>query len=83
MIQQPLKEKIYSLEVKVVELQAENEHLIGVVESTRQDYDDLLDGSAEAKLQAVNERLREALIQARFENDYRTRVALCTEALKG
>ena len=27
MIQQPLKEKIYSLEVKVIELQAENKSL--------------------------------------------------------
>ena len=47
---------------KYEELQAENEHLIGVVESTRQDYDDLLDGSLEAKLQAENAQLKEDVL---------------------
>lgn len=52
-------------------LQAENEHLSNTVESTRQDYADLLDGTMEAKLQAENERLRELLNIAKgfFEPD--------------
>jgi len=40
-------------------LQAENEHLSNTVESTRQDYADLLDGTMEAKLQAENASLKE------------------------
>ena len=57
-----IEEQVEKLMTKCVELQAENEHLIGVVESTRQDYDDLLDGTKETKLQAENERLKKAIL---------------------
>ena len=50
-----IKEAIIELE----QLQAENEHLSNTVESTRQDYADLLDGTIEAKLQAENASLKE------------------------
>ena len=40
-------------------LEQENEHLVSVVESTRQDYADLLDGSMEAKLKEARDWLLE------------------------
>jgi hypothetical protein len=48
----------------IADLQSENEHLINTVESTRQDYADLLNGNLDTELKAENEKLREAIKKA-------------------
>ncbi|KKL59276.1 hypothetical protein LCGC14_2216980 [marine sediment metagenome] len=54
-----LNEKLLLALDEYDKLQQENEHLLSVVESTRQDYADLLDGSTEARLQAEIKLIRE------------------------
>ena len=86
-------DEIGEVKLKNVELQSENEHLIGVVESTRQDYADLLAGTAEAKLQAENAKLRKAFLKIKAldtpinmdsdTNDFDKIMYITEQALKG
>jgi hypothetical protein len=59
-VQRLIKQVIRS-DNKIKQLQSENEHLINTVESTRQDYADLLNGNLDAELKAENEKLKKAI----------------------
>ena len=83
MIQQPLKEKIYSLEVQVVELQAENTKL----------RNDKLKLCVTCDVYVQNANLKEALQELydwqngppllRHEIEWKNAMKMASEALKG